>query len=432
MIQYTHYLIIIVTITFLATTLGHAYPLDADGHTGIARLEGYRLVQEGKVRGLRLGKGANLKLEQINLRLQGKPNLTLPAIDKKFQKDILAWLGKNKDKYTLGVLDLTQPDQPLYAEHHSNRQISPGSVGKIVVAAALFQTLADIYPDDITAREQVLRNSMIKADKFIRYDTHDVPIWNADKRRMIYRPLQEGDTANLWTYLDWMMSASSNAAASMVMKQILLLQEFGKRYPVPETEADAFFRNTPRSRLGKHLAEVMQSGVSGSGLNPKMLRQGKFFTPMGKRLVPGLRSYATTRELMRFLLHLEQGKIVDSFSSREIKRLMYITQKRIRYASHPALNNAAVYFKSGSLYGCRREPGVKCEKYKGTSINLLNSVAIIESPAGAEQPLHYLVVVSSNILKENSSVAHQTLALRLHRLIEKRNLARATRGSSKD
>ena len=126
-------------------------------------------------------------------------------------------------------------------------------------------------------------------------------------------------------------------------------------------------------------------------------------------------------------MHLEQGKVVDIFSSREIKRLMYITQKRIRYASHPVLNNAAVYFKSGSLYGCRREPGIKCEKYKGTSVNLLNSVAIVESPAGAEQQLFYLVVVSSNVLKENSAVAHQTLALRLHRLIEKRQLARRTK-----
>ena len=404
----------------LNTDIAYAYPLDGDQHTGISRLEGYRLVQEGKIGGQRLNKGALLKTEQVDLRLQNNPSLTLPAVDEQFQKDVVAWLGKNADKYTISVLDLTQPDLARYAEHHGNQEFSPGSVGKLLVAAALFQVLADTYPNDIAAREQILRNSMIVADKFIRYDEHDVPIWNAKRQQLIYRPIQEGDKANLWTYLDWMLSASSNAAASIVMKQLLLINHFGKRYPVPESETDAFYQNTSKAQLGRALTETMERGVNGSGLNTKKLRQGKFFTREGKRRVTGLRSYATPRELMRFLLHLEQGKVVDTFSSREIKRLMYITQKRIRYASHPALNNAAVYFKSGSLYGCHPQPGYKCEKYKGNRINLLNSVIIVESPAGAEQPLFYLVVVSSNVLKENSSVAHQTLALRLHRLIEKR------------
>ena len=396
-----------------------AYPLDGESYTGISRLEGYRLVQEGKIRGRHLKKGALLNIKQVDLRLQENIDLTIPAVDKQFNKDILAWLGKNKDKYALSVLDLSQPDQPRYAEYHGSREFNPGSVGKLMVAVALFQVLADIYPDDIAAREQVLRNSMIVADRFIRYDEHDVAIWNAKSQRMIYRPLKEGDIANLWSYLDWMLSASSNAAASMVMKQVLLLKQFGDRYPVTESEANVFFKQTSRAKLGKLLADAMQRGVITSGLNPKRIRQGKFFTREGKRRIPGLRSYATPRELMRFLLHLEQGKLVDAFSSREIKRLMYMTQKRIRYASHPALNNAAVYFKSGSLYGCRKEAGVKCGKYKGNTINLLNSIAIIESPAGAKQQLFYMVVVTSNVLKQNSSVAHQTLALRLHRLIEK-------------
>ena len=404
----------------------YAYPLNGDQQTGISRLEGYRLVQEGKIRGLLLEKGALLNTEQVDLRLQKNPSLTLPSIDPQFKKDVLAWLGKNADDYMISVLDLTQPDLPRYAEHHGGREFSPGSIGKLLVATALFQLLADLYPDDIAAREQILRNSMIMADKFIRYDEHDVPIWNANRQKLIYRPLQEGDTANLWTYLDWMLSASSNAAASMVMKQLLLIKHFGKRYPVPESEANAFYQNTSKAQLGRILTKTMKRGVNGSGLNTKKLRQGKFFTREGKRRVAGLRSYATPRELMRFLLHLEQGKVVDTFSSLEIKRLMYITQKRKRFASHPALNNAAVYFKSGSLYGCHPKPGYKCEKHKGNRINLLNSVVIVESPAGAKQPLFYLVVVSSNVLKENSAVAHQTLALRLHRLIEKRQRTRRT------
>ena len=47
----------------------------------------------------------------------------------------------------------------------------------------------------------------------------------------------------------------------------------------------------------------------------------------------------------------------------------------------------------------------------------MNSVAIIESPAG-ERKLHYIVTLMSNVLKRNSVVDHQTFAMRLHRLIE--------------
>lgn len=120
---------------------------------------------------------------------------------------------------------------------------------------------------------------------------------------------------------------------------------------------------------------------------------------------------------MQYLLRLEQGRLVDVFSSREIKRLIYMTERRIRYASSPALNDAAVYFKSGSLYRCKPEPDFVCRKYQGNVDNLLNSVAIVESPAG-ERRLYYLVVVMSNVLRKNSAVVHQTLATRIHRLLE--------------
>jgi hypothetical protein len=48
---------------------------------------------------------------------------------------------------------------------------------------------------------------------------------------------------------------------------------------------------------------------------------------------------------------------------------------------------------------------------------MLNSLAIIESPA-AERNIYYIVAVMSNVLRKNSAVAHQTLATRIHRLIE--------------
>jgi hypothetical protein len=121
---------------------------------------------------------------------------------------------------------------------------------------------------------------------------------------------------------------------------------------------------------------------------------------------------------MKFLLRMEQGRLVDTFSSHEMKRLTYMTERRIRYASSPALSDAAVYFKSGSLYKCA--PGSPCPKYRGTVINFMNSVAIVESPAGS-RPLYYLVALMSNVRGKNSAVDHQTLATRLHPLIENRH-----------
>jgi hypothetical protein len=398
--------------------LALAYPLDGEPYTGIARLEGYRLAQEGKVRGTQQPPGAKLPLNQVDLRLVGEA-IALPPPDPEFSQEVADLMGTDDVYYSVAVLDLTDPAHPVYAEHHADARFNPGSVGKLVVATALFQLLADLYPNDIAARERVLRETRVVADGFIVYDSHVVPFW--DGKRLSYRPLRQGDAASLWTYLDWMLSASSNAAGSMVMREMLLLAHFGRAYPVDEKQIAAFFRDTPKSKLSALLAQVMQSGLERNGIDPKGLQQGGFFTSAGKAKVPGRTSWATPRELVRWLLKLEEGWIVDVWSSREIKRLLYVTQRRIRYASSPALNDAAVYFKSGSLYRCRPEKGFVCGKYMGNVENLLNSAAIVEQPAG-ERRLHYMVVVSSNVLRKNSAVAHQTLGTRLQRLLEERHL----------
>jgi len=127
----------------------------------------------------------------------------------------------------------------------------------------------------------------------------------------------------------------------------------------------------------------------------------------------------TKRRIKRVVV-LEQGKLVDEWSSREIKRLMYITERRIRYGSSGALWPSAVYFKSGSLYSCEPEEGFACKKYHGNKRNYMNSVAIIETDAGQDR-LFYAVAVLSNVLRKNSAVEHQTLGTRIHRLIEARH-----------
>ena len=164
-------------------------------------------------------------------------------------------------------------------------RFNPGSVGKLVVATALFQKLADLYPGDIAARERILRETQVVADSFIVSDSHAVPFW--DRSNLTHRPLRQGDAASLWTYLDWMLSASSNAAASMVMREILLLVGAGRAYPLDKAQIDAFFRTHSRAELAAQMERALQGGIARNSLDPQALRQGGFFTQTGKTRVPG-------------------------------------------------------------------------------------------------------------------------------------------------
>jgi hypothetical protein len=408
------YVVLLLTIPNLSV----AYPLDAYSTTGIRRIEAARLAVLGKMRGRRQPPGALLPTSMVDLRLLDRPDLVLPEPDPEFSIRVLELLGDKADRYGVALLDLSDPENPRYAEHRADFRQNVGSVGKIAAALAIFQALADIYPDDIEARKRLLREAVITADEFIQKDHHEVRIWNPDTGTLNIRKLQEGDRGTLWEYLDWTLSASSNAAASMVMKNAMLLKHFGKDYPVSNDRADRFFQGASRRQLRELYEQTFLTPLSRNGLDLQYFRQGSFFTRYGKQRVPtGYNSYGTARELMRFLLLMEQGRLVDIFSSREIKRLLYMTERRIRYASSPTLGDSAVYFKSGSLYSCKAEPGFKCKKYHGNVKNYMNSVAIVETPAGVKH-LHYLATLISNVLYKNSAVDHQTLATVIHRMIE--------------
>jgi hypothetical protein len=409
--------LILGMLTALAGTC-HAYPLNGYPHTGILRLEGLLLSQEGKISGPKRVSGALLDLSQVDIRLPALPEIKIPETDHKFSDRIQALLGEDADEYAVALLDLTNPQKPRYASIKGSKRANPGSVGKLAVALAVFQALADIYPDNIEKRINILQSTMIQADEFIQYDHHKVPFWDRKRKVLRYRAIRRKDKANLWSYLDWMMSASSNAAAAMVQKQLLLMVQFGRDYPVTEETAQSFFENTPKKKLTELSAKSHQEPLIRNGLDLEGFRQGSFFTWQGKNKVPGTTSHASPDELIKFLLKLEKGELVDTFSSREIKRLLYMTGKRIRYVSAPALDSSAVYFKSGSLYKCKPEPEFKCEKYKGNVLNQLATTAIIEQTAKKPE-LHYIVAIISNILYKNSAVAHQTLATRIHRLLEK-------------
>ena len=226
----------------------------------------------------------------------------------------------------------------------------------------------------------------------------------------------------MWEFLDWMLSPSSNAAGAIVQRETMLLKHFAEAYPQPFDVSQRFFGETPKKELGRLFTTTFEDALARNGLDIKRFRQGSFFTRTGKAKVPGTNSYATSRELMKYVLRMEQGRIVDEFSSREIKRLLYVTERRIRYASSPALHDAAVYFKSGSWYKCEPEEAFTCKKYMGNKLNLMNSVAIVEAPAG-DQKLFYMVTLLSNVLRKNSAVDHQTLATRIHQLIKQNHTA---------
>ena len=206
----------------------------------------------------------------------------------------------------------------------------------------------------------------------------------------------------------------------MVQRELVLLSHFGKAYPVSDELARSYLNDTPKAELGKLFLDAMISPLQRVGIDTDKLRQGSFFTRTGKNRIPGTNSYGTPRELIKLLYLMETGRLVDAFSSTELKRLIYLTERRIRYASHPNLNAHSMYFKSGSLYGCEAEEGFTCGKYQGNRINLLASVAIVESEEDGKT-YHYLAVVQSNVLKVNSAVAHQTLAARIHKLVKSRH-----------
>jgi len=301
------------------------------------------------------------------------------------------------------------------------RALEWAGIGLIVVALALFQALADTYPQDIEARKRILKTTIVTADGFSQSDHHTVRMFDPATRKLVRRTIRIGDQASLYEYLDWMLSPSSNSAAGMVMREAMLIRQYGTAYPPAEAEIKRFFGDTPKKDLTALFERTFLEPVAKNGLDPEGLRQGSIFTATGKRIVPGAGgSYGTARELLRYLLRMEQGRLVDVWSSREIKRMLYVTERRIRYASSPALAEAAVYFKSGSLYKCAPEPGYKCKPYAGNVKNYMNSATIIESPAG-ERRLYYMSTLITNVLRKNSAAEHQALATRLQQLISKNN-----------
>ena len=410
--------LLISALALLGLSSAQAYPLDGYADTGIARVEGSRLAAEGIIKGPKQPPGAMLSTEQVDLRLLDYPNMAIPVPDPEFTAQVARLLGSNANRYGISVLDLSDLDHPRYAEHRGDYTQNVGSVGKIIVALGLFQALADTW-ENTNGRYAVLRNTLITADEFSISDHHKLRIFDVENRKLTRSVMKVGLQANLWQYLDWMLSVSSNAAAAMVQREAMLIRKFGQDYPPSDAERIAYFDDTPRKQLQADFITTFYQPLTRNGFDLNEIRQGSFFTRTGKKKVPGAgNSYASSRTLLRYILRMEQGKLVDQWSSRQIKRLLYMTERRIRYAYAPVLRDAAVYFKSGSLYSCVKEEGFKCGKYKGNKRNYMNSVAIVEDPAGVGR-LFYISTLISNVLRKNSANDHAAMAAQIHKLIQR-------------
>ncbi len=397
------------------------YPLDGYKKTGIRRIEASRRAHEGLVAGGKQPPGALLSTEQVQLRLTGSDLHDLPAPDPEFTQAVVEILGEQSDRYSLAVLDLTGAEQPRYAEHRGNEKQNVGSVGKLLAGLGLFQALADAWPNDIERRQAVLRNTVVTADQFSVSDHHTIRLFDVNANTLVRRPMQIGDQGTLYEELDWTFSVSSNSAASMIMREAMLLRQLGMEYPIPDAAISDFFKGTPASELTRLFQATFWEPVTRNHMDLSQIRQGSFFTAGGKSKVNGGgNSYASARALLGMMLLMEQGKLVDPWSSLELKRLLYVTERRIRYAASPALANAAVYSKSGSWWGCKEEAGFNCQPYHGNLRNYMNSVTIVEEQT-EDVALYYMVVLISNVLRVNSAVTHQNMATQIHQLIRQRN-----------
>lgn len=402
----------------LAISQAFSYPLDGYEQTRIGRLLGYRLALDGKIKtAVRLPPGGLLGVADVKLRLAGR-NDSLDVTermekDAKLQAGLERIFASRDPSYGIAVLDITDSAHPRYAALREYETRIPGSVGKLLVATGFFEALRQRYPEDVEARNRLLRDTVVVADRFVNADGKTAPYFKQGDEGVVNRRIAIGDRLNLWEWLDNMFSVSSNAAGSTVWKQAMLLRKFGANYPPTLEQEQAFLTETPKPQLGEYARETLEMPLRRAGLNTDRLKLGTFFTSEASKVIPGANSLACPFELLRWLVKMEQGKLVDAWSSLEIKRLMYFSRPRYRYASSPSLAKAAVFFKSGSLFRCKPEEGFTCKAYAGNVTNLMHSVAVVESGQKI-----YLVAMTSNVLRVNSAVEHQTVAGEIEKLLQ--------------
>ncbi len=407
--------LLLLTI-FLCPIMGF-YPIDGYERTGIKRLKRLELLEEDK-KAKELDSGATLLTKDIKLhlpRVHRDSVAGLFEVDKEMQEKLSAFFPRLDESYSLTVMDITPGKPTRYATRQEDRQFQPGSVGKLAVVVGFFAELSKIYPYSFERRVALMKNRSVRGGKWAVKDSHTVPIYDIEKKKLVKRRVGTSDVFTLYEWLDHMLSVSNNGAAAVVWREAILMRVFGKAYPtLTDEEANDYFDKTKRSELTEIHLQVVNDPLRKLGIGEEEWRLGTLFTRGATGIVPPKGgSVGSPLGLMKFMVALERGVVVDYLSSLEIKRLMYLTDRRIRYASNKTLDEAAVYFKSGSLYSCNRTTMPDCGKYRGNRMNYMNSVSIIERPDGTA----YLVALMTNVLKRNSNSDHNRLAGKIDEMV---------------
>ena len=421
-------LVVLSGLCLLCPLIG-AYPLDGGGDSGIRRLQGYINAQQ-RESGPKLPPGALLNSGEIQLALPSHaqiPDFDDVPPDPKLNAALESIFRNRDPSYGVVVVDISDPNRIAWAGIRPDTKQNPGSVGKILTMIGLFDALAQAFPET-EDRARILRQTEVDAGDWVLGESNDVPHFDAATGFNRFGPVRPDNRLRLSEWIDHMISPSANAAASVVWREAILIRHFSSGYPIGTERAEAFFRDTPKQQLTSLGLSIISDPLNRAGINTRDIQQGSLWTRTGKTRVPGTVSFATPRELARVMFRLEQGRLVDLWSSLEMKRYLYTTKRRYRYVFAPELHDSAVYFKSGSFYGCREEAGFKCRKYMGNLRNLMNSVAVIESPArttaqtdapGRGQ-IRYIVALMSNVLRVNSAWDHSRMAVAIDKAVKTR------------
>lgn len=422
---------VLICIPVILLTLAFAvpdsfYPIDGYERTGIDRLAQLEKIVRDSIAYNRIPAGAYLSVEDIKLRLTGKQDSAIAYMteDAEFQKKIGGLFYGLDQSYSISVLDMTDSTNLKYAARNETRGYQPGSVGKLAILIAMFDQLEKLCPDDWGARVNLLKYKRVKGGPFAVYDHHTIPVYDIEQDKLTRRTAREDDVFSLYEWIDHMVAVSNNGAASVVYREALLLKVFEEKYfDLTDEEAMQWFKDTDRGEVTRLANEVVNEPLRAMGITEDEWRLGGFFTNGGERYVGRMGgSIGSPKGLMKFLINLEQGKAVDSLSSLEMKRIMYQTERRIRYAYSHELDSAAVYFKSGSFYKCDKSKGA-CGDYAGNVFNYMNSVIIVEHPDDGPK---YIVCLMTNVLRKNSATDHMYLASRIDKVLQEVNQPKAS------
>jgi hypothetical protein len=412
-------IIFLLLLSFGLPLVSHAYPIDGYLYSGIRRLLKLERIILGDIKERMPPNGALLTTEQINLNLyndQHGPLVDYPEADPELQEKLDNLFPNRHESYSVALLDVT-PGRPVrYAGRQAERGFQPGSVGKLAVMAGLFCELENIYLDDYAARIELIKNKVVAGGPFAVYDEHTVPFYERESGKHYKRQVRESDRFSVFEWADHMTSVSNNGGASVLWREVLLMRVFQGDYPdLTAEQAQMYLDTTPRKELMDIAQDVVSTPLLALGIDPEEWRLGQMFTRGATNIIPGQGgSIGSPKGLMKFMIAIESGRAIDPQSSLEMKRLMYITDRRIRYGSAKELDDAALYFKSGSFYSCDSKKTGACGKYAGNRFNYMNSVAIVEQPEGA----HYIVVLMTNVLSRNSAWDHRRLASQIDEIME--------------